>query len=105
MDLGGLQGVLAFPRGIDPLTEGGAGLLIMLQLWQIQLQVLLSERGKEQGNDEKQRAVTSHGLVSQVAPCKESIQAARGIRQWEEVGADTKILYQNLHIFTCTLNL
>lgn len=45
--LGGLQGILFFPGGINPGEKGGAGLLVVLQLRMIQLQILESEQEKE----------------------------------------------------------
>ncbi len=45
--LGGLQCFLLFPCIIDPVQEGGAGLLVMLQLRLIQFQILKSMQVKE----------------------------------------------------------
>lgn len=47
VNLGGLQGVLFFPSGLNPVNEGGGGLLVVLQLRVIWLQILESGWDKE----------------------------------------------------------
>ena len=56
MYFGGLQGVLLLPCDINPFDEGGTGLLVVLQLRQIQLQILESEQEQEK---EQRAPITS----------------------------------------------
>lgn len=51
--LGGLQSVLFFLCGINPVTEGRATLLVVLQLRLIHLQILDSEQEKERIQNHK----------------------------------------------------
>lgn len=45
--LGGLKGFLFFPCDINPVKKRGAGLLVVLKLWRVQLQILEPEQQKE----------------------------------------------------------